>query len=57
MDFAPVNALSRALVAQPELAIPPPPNIVHPARSAAVTKAKEEGNVRPIYFTHIYPFH
>ena len=45
-DFSKLNMLARALVAQPELAIPPPPNIVHPGRSAAVTKSKEEGNVR-----------
>jgi translocation protein SEC72 len=43
-DFSKLNMLARTLVAQPELAIPPPPNIVHPGRSAAVTKAKEEGN-------------
>lgn len=46
-DFFLLNQTSRVLKSFPkEMPIPPPPNVIHPARSPMVTKAKEEGNVR-----------
>jgi len=44
VDFTSLNLIAKMLQAAPELAVPPPPNIMHPGRSQAVHKAKEEGN-------------
>jgi translocation protein SEC72 len=45
VDFASLNGITKMLQNQPELAVPPPANIVPPGRTQAVQKAKEEGNV------------
>ncbi|KDQ18966.1 hypothetical protein BOTBODRAFT_82750, partial [Botryobasidium botryosum FD-172 SS1] len=44
VDFAQLNLIAKMLQSAPELAVPPPPNVMHPGRSQAVHKAKEEGN-------------
>ncbi|KDN53238.1 TPR-like protein [Tilletiaria anomala UBC 951] len=44
-DMTLLNALSRSLKAlPPQIAFPPPPNVVLPQRSMAVNKAREDGN-------------
>lgn len=45
VDFVAVNQLAKMIVSHPEYAVPPPPNMIPPQRSQAVSKAKEEGNV------------
>ncbi|THH10364.1 hypothetical protein EW145_g1392 [Phellinidium pouzarii] len=44
VDFASTNSLARIFAANPNLLCPPPPQIVQPQRSQAVTKTKEDGN-------------
>ncbi|KAG8942241.1 hypothetical protein FRC03_003493 [Tulasnella sp. 419] len=44
LDFTGLNALAKVLPTLNEPGIPPPPNVVHPGRSQAVQKAKEDGN-------------
>ncbi|TDL24015.1 hypothetical protein BD410DRAFT_820547 [Rickenella mellea] len=44
VDFAALNNLAKLFVANPTLACPPPPQVVQPQRSQAVTKTKEDGN-------------
>ncbi|KZS94628.1 TPR-like protein [Sistotremastrum niveocremeum HHB9708] len=44
VDFVAVNQLAKMIVSHPEYAVPPPPNMIPPQRSQAVSKAKEEGN-------------
>ncbi len=44
-DLTIINALTRSLKAlPPQVPFPPPPNMVPPQRSLAITKAKEDGN-------------
>lgn len=54
LDFSQLNLLTKALANRPDIAFPPPPQpqFVHPARSVAVTKTKDEGNV--CYFRHAH---
>jgi len=54
LDFSALNQLTKSLINRPELAFPPPPQIVHPGRSMAVTKTKDEGNVR-VAWRRVYP--
>ncbi|KAH8111004.1 hypothetical protein DFH11DRAFT_1616495 [Phellopilus nigrolimitatus] len=44
VDFSGMNALAKIFVANPHLVCPPPPQVVQPQRSQAVTKTKEDGN-------------
>ncbi|KAI5121637.1 hypothetical protein M0805_001165 [Coniferiporia weirii] len=44
VDFIATNSLARIFAANPNLACPPPPQVVQPQRSQAVTKTKEDGN-------------
>ena len=46
VDFTSLNSLARIFVQNPTLVVPPPPQIVQQQRSQAVTKTKEDGNVR-----------
>ena len=46
VDFSALNGLTKSLINRPDLAFPPPPQVVHPGRSVAITKTKDEGNVR-----------
>lgn len=45
VDFTGTNALARVFVQNPNLVVPPPPQVVQPQRSQAVNKTKEDGNV------------
>lgn len=45
IDWQPLNALAAMFSGAPPDAILPPPNVVQPARTQAVNKTKEEGNV------------
>ncbi len=49
LDFRQLNAMTKLIAASNEIAIPPPPNVLHPGRSQAITKMKEDGNVGDIY--------
>lgn len=51
LNFGVTNNLARLFVANPTLVVPPPPQIVQPQRSQAVTKTKEDGNVRYRFFS------
>jgi len=44
LNFQELNALTKMIAAANEIAIPPPPNVLHPGRSQAITKMKEDGN-------------
>ncbi|KAG8945603.1 hypothetical protein FRC04_000650 [Tulasnella sp. 424] len=44
LNFAELNVFTKLIAQSNEIAIPPPPNVVHPNRSQAVQKTKEEGN-------------
>lgn len=48
IDFTSTNALARIFTANPNLVVPPPPQIVQQQRSQAVTKTKDDGNVRVV---------
>jgi len=51
IDWQPLNALAAMFSGAPPDAILPPPNVVQPARTQAVNKTKEEGNVSdPVLF-------
>jgi translocation protein SEC72 len=45
IDWQPLNALAAMFSAAPPDAILPPPGVVQPARTQAVNKTKDEGNV------------
>lgn len=45
IDWQPLNALAMMFSGAPPDAILPPPNVIQPARTQAVNKTKEEGNV------------
>lgn len=45
LNFSELNVFAKLIAASNEIAIPPPPNVIHPSRSQAVQKTKEEGNV------------
>jgi len=44
VDFTTLNALAKVFVTNPNFICPPPPNVIQPQRSQAVTKTKDEGN-------------
>jgi len=44
LSFSDLNLFAKLIAACNEIAIPPPPNVIHPNRSQAVQKTKEEGN-------------
>jgi len=44
LDFHELNIFTKMIAASNPIAVPAPPNVVHPARSTAVQKAKEDGN-------------
>ncbi|KAG9014349.1 hypothetical protein FRB94_012755 [Tulasnella sp. JGI-2019a] len=44
LDFHELNIFTKMIAASNPIAVPAPPNVVHPARSQAVQKAKEDGN-------------
>ncbi|CAD6888132.1 unnamed protein product [Tilletia laevis] len=45
LDLSVLNALIRSIASLPkEIPIPPPPNVLPPQRSMAITKAKDDGN-------------
>lgn len=45
LDFVALNNLAKIFVANPNLACPPPTNVIQVQRAQAVTKTKEDGNV------------
>jgi translocation protein SEC72 len=45
IDWQPLNALAAMFSGAPPDAILPPPSVIQPARTQAVNKTKEEGNV------------
>lgn len=51
LDFTALNALAKLFVANPNLACPPPPQVIQQQRSQAVNKTKEDGNVRVLDLT------
>ena len=46
VDYQQLNMMAKIMTSLPaEMPVPPPPNVMAPHRSQAVTKAKEDGNV------------
>ena len=52
LDFDVTNRLTRLLAINPNLACPPPSNVVSQKLTQLVTAAKDEGNVSPICCNH-----
>ena len=53
LDFDVTNRLTRLLAINPNLACPPPGNVVSQNLTQLVTAAKDEGNVSPICCNHL----